>query len=131
MLIKAVPDKEGVVNRGLLCGKGKFGFDCAVQDGKLLEPMIRKEHGLEEADYHEAFVLTAKKIQSAAARYGKDAVAVAVSDRYTNEEAYAIKKFAEIIGAGTFCFNNRENGWPRVLASTLLPIPSMSCSPRK
>jgi formate dehydrogenase major subunit len=121
MLIKAVPDKEGVVNRGLLCGKGKFGFDCAVQEGRLLEPMTRKEHGLEEADYHEAFVLAAKKVQAAAAKYGKDAVAVSISDRYTNEEAYAIKKFADTIGAKIFCFNNRKNGLAGVLGFDASP----------
>ncbi len=121
MLVKAVPDKEGAVNKGLLCGKGKFGFDCAVMDGKLLDPMIKREHGLEEADYHEAFVLTAKKAQSVAAKYGKDAVAVAVSDRYTNEEAYAIKKFADAIGAKTLCFNQRENGAAKVLGFDASP----------
>ena len=121
MLIKAVPDKEGAVNKGLLCGKGKFGFNCSVQEDKLLEPIIRKEHGPEETDYHEAFVLTAKKVQSAAAKYGKDAVAVSISDRYTNEEAYAIKKFADTIGAKTFCFNNRENGLAKVLGFNASP----------
>ena len=121
MLIKAVPDKEGAVNRGLLCGRGKFGFNCAVLDGKLYEPMVRKENGLETTDYHEAFVLTAKKVQSVAAKYGKDAVAVAVSDRYTNEEAFAIKRFADAIGARTFCFNNRENGLAKVLGFDASP----------
>jgi formate dehydrogenase major subunit len=121
MLVKAVPDKEGAVNKGLLCGKGKFGFDCAAADGKLLDPMIKREHGLEDADYHEAFVLTAKKAQSIAAKYGKDAVAVAVSDRYTNEEAYAIKKFADAIGAKTLCFNNRQNGAAKVLGFDASP----------
>ncbi len=121
MLVKAVPDKEGAVNRGLLCGKGKFGFDCSVLDGKLLDPMIKKENGLEEADYHEAFVLTAKKAQSIGAKYGKDAVAVAISDRYTNEEAYAIKKFADAIGAKTLCFNNRRNGAAEVLGFDASP----------
>jgi len=121
MLIKAVPDKEGAVNKGLLCGKGRFGFDCAELEGKLLDPMIKKEHGLEEVDYHEAFVLTAKKAQSVAAKYGKDAVAVAISDRYTNEEAYAIKKFADTIGARTLCFNNRENGIAKVLGFDASP----------
>ena len=29
MLIKAVPDKDSPVNKGLMCGKGKWGFDCA------------------------------------------------------------------------------------------------------
>lgn len=121
MLVKAAPDKEGAVNKGLLCGKGKFGFDCAAMDGKLLDPMVKKENELEEVDYHEAFVLTAKKAQSIAAKYGKDAVALAVSDRYTNEEAYAIKKFADTIGAKTLCFNNRQSGIAKVLGFDASP----------
>ena len=121
MLIKAVPDKEGAVNKGLLCGKGKFGFDCSVADGKLLDPMIKRANGLEEADYHEAFVLTSKKVQSIAAKYGKDAVAVAISDRYTNEEAYVIKKFADSTGVKTLCLNNRPNGAAKVLGFDASP----------
>ena len=121
MLVKAVPDREGAVNRGLLCGRGKFGFDCSVMEGKLLEPMARKEGKLTEIDYHEAFMLTAKKAEALAAKYGKDAVAVAVSDRYTNEEAYVIKKFADAIGAKTLCFNNRENGLEKVLGVNASP----------
>ena len=121
MLIKAVPDKEGRVNKGLLCGRGKFGFDCSVMEGKLLEPMARKNGELTEVDYHEAFILTAKKAESLAAKYGKDAVAVSISDRYTNEEAYVIKKFADSIGAKTLCFNNRENGLEKVLGVNASP----------
>lgn len=121
LLVKAVPDKEGAVNKGLLCGKGKFGFDCAELEGKLLDPMIKENGRFEEVDYHEAFVLTAKKAQSIAARYGKDAVAVSISDRYTNEEAYTIKKFAQAIGARTLCFNNRESGINKVLGYDASP----------
>ena len=121
MMIKAVPDKEGAVNKGLLCGKGKFGFDCAELEGKLLEPMVKKANGLEEVDYHEAFVLAAKKAQSIGTKYGKDAVAVAISDRYTNEEAYAMKKFADVIGAKTLCFNHRESGIAKVLGYDASP----------
>lgn len=121
MLIKAVPDKAGVVNKGLLCGKGKFGFDCAELEGKLLEPLVKKDGEFEEVDYHEALVLTAKQAQAKGAKYGKDAVAVAVSDRYTNEEAYVIKKFADSIGARIFSFNNRESGIAKVLGFDASP----------
>ena len=31
MLVKAKPDKEGAVNKGILCGKGKFGFELRVR----------------------------------------------------------------------------------------------------
>ena len=85
MLIKANPDKEAPVNAGLACGKGKWGFDCSVLEGKLVDPIIKDGEGFRTTDYHEAFVMVAKKLEAAAAKYGKDAVAVAVSDRFTNE----------------------------------------------
>ncbi len=110
MLIKANPDKEGAVNKGLLCGKGKWGFDCSVLEDKLEEPLVKEDGTFREADYHEAFVLVAKRCQTVAARHGKDAVAVAISDRYTNEEAYAMKRMAEAMGAKVLCMNNRESG---------------------
>lgn len=115
MLVKAVPDKEGLVNKGLLCGKGKFGFDCSELEGKITSPMMKTDEGLKETNYYDAFVMTAKKAQSITARYGQGSVAVAISDRYTNEEAYAMKRLAETIGAKQLCFNNRESGLKDVL----------------
>lgn len=56
-----------------------------------------------------------------AAVYGKEAVAVAISDRYTNEEAYAIKKMANAMGAKTLSFNNRESGIAKVLGFDASP----------
>ena len=79
MLLKAVPDKEGAVNKGLLCAKGRFGFDCAELDEPVLLPLMKMDGTLEEASYQEAAVRCAKGLESAAARHGKDAVAVAVS----------------------------------------------------
>lgn len=121
LLVKANPCKEGIVNEGLACGKGKWGFDCTMLEDKLLEPMIKEGEGFVETDYHEAMVLIAKKTQAIAARYGSDAVAVAISDRYTNEEAYAIKKMAKVMGAKTLCFNNRASGIAPVIGHDASP----------
>lgn len=121
MLIKANPDKEGVVNAGLACGKGKWGFDCSMLEDKLDEPLVKDAGGFREADYHEALVLIAKKCQSVGAKYGKDAIGVAVSDRYTNEEAYAIQKMAEAMGAKIFCMNARKSGMAEVIGCDASP----------
>ena len=109
MLIKANPDKEGPVNKGICCAKGKWGFDVSMLEGKIVDPMVKIGKSLEETDYHEAIMMAAKKMESIKARYGKDALAVSISDRYTNEEAYAIKKMAGVVGAKVFSFNNRHN----------------------
>ena len=121
MLIKANPDKRGTVNAGLACGKGKWGFDCSMLENKLEEPLIKSGDDFREADYHEALVLIAKRCQSIGAKYGKDAIGVAVSDRYTNEEAFAIKKMAETMGAKIFSMNNRASGIADVLGFDASP----------
>ena len=121
MLIKSNPDKNSPVNQGLICGKGKWGFDCSVLEGKLTKPLVKGTDGFRETDYHEALVLTAKKAESIAAKYGKDSVAVAISDRFTNEEAYVIKKLADTMGARTLCFNNVESGVEKVLGLDASP----------
>lgn len=121
MLIKANPDKEGTVNAGLACGKGKWGFDCSMLEDKLEEPLIKDGTSFREADYHEALVMVAKKCQAVAARYGKDAVGVSVSDRFTNEEAYAIKKMAEAMDAKIFSMNSRKSGIAEVIGHDASP----------
>jgi formate dehydrogenase major subunit len=122
LLVKANPKSDGVVNKGLLCGKGKFGFDCAEIEGKLLQPRMRRADGeLEEAEYYDAFMTTARKAQAVAARYGRESVAVAISDRYTNEEIYAIRSLADELGARAVSLGSRENGLNRVLGLNASP----------
>ena len=121
LLVKAMPDRNGAVNKGLLCGRGKFGFDCAVQPGRLTAPLIRKDGKLTQVSYHEAFVNVAKQAEAVAARYGKDSVAISISDRYTNEEAWAVRRLAETIGARTLCFNHRTCGLEQVLGVNASP----------
>ena len=115
MLIKSNPDADGPVNKGICCGKGKWGFDAAVMEDREIDPLIRDGNKLVPTDYHNAFVVTAKKLEAVSARHGTGSVGIAVSDRYTNEEAYAIKKFADLIGAKTFTFDRRQSAVNDVL----------------
>ena len=121
ILVKANPDKEGLVNAGLACGKGKWGFDCSVLDDKLDVPLIKEDGSFREADYHEALTLIAKKMQATAAKYCPNHIGVAISDRYTNEEAYAIKTMAEAMGAKIFCANSRKSGLKDVIGHDASP----------
>ena len=121
MLIKANPNKEGVVNKGLGCGKGKWGFDCAVLEDKLEMPLIKEGGQFQEGQYYDAIVRIAKAMQTAAAKYGNDAVAVSISDRFTNEEAYAMKSMAEVIGAKTLCMNHQQSGLKEVFGVDASP----------
>lgn len=95
MLYRAIPMKESTVDNGLLCVKGRFGYDMAHKKTRLSKPLIRKNGELVETTWEEALRLAAKKMQSLKMQHGGSAVGVSISDRYTNEEIYLAKKFAK------------------------------------
>ncbi len=95
MLYKALPDKGSIIDNGLLCVKGKFGYDQAHKATRLTKPLVRKNGELVEVEWEEGLRLAAKKLQSLKMQYGADSVGLSISDRYTNEEIYLAKKFAK------------------------------------
>ncbi len=119
LAVKALPDPDGAVNAGVLCKCGKFGFSSATkEENKLCAPMT-KEGGV--TNYHDALILIAKAMESTARRTGSESVAIAVSDRFTNEEVYVTKKLADKIGAKILSFNTRECGLENVLGVNSSP----------
>jgi len=95
MLYRALSDKESKVDEGLLCVKGKFGYNQSNHQSRLKNPLIRKNGELVESTWDEALRMASKMMQSLRINYGKDSVAISISDRYTNEEIYIAKKFAK------------------------------------
>jgi len=85
--------REGTVNRGSLCVKGRFGIPEFVHHpDRLTTPLVRRNGTLEEATWDEALDLVASKLGSY-----KDQVAVISSAKCTNEENYVIQKFARAV----------------------------------
>ena len=121
MLVKAVPNPDGPVNKGLLCAKGRFGFDCAETPDRLSSPLVKNSGRLEPASYHEAAVRTAKGLKAVSARHGHGAVAVSISARLTNEEAFVIRQMADTMGATCLCFDHRQSGLKRVFSVDASP----------
>lgn len=95
MIYKALPDKTSEVDSGLLCVKGRFGYDQAHKKTRITKPLVRKNGKLVETTWEVGLRLAAKKMQSLKMQYGGEAVGVSISDRYTNEEIFIAKKFAE------------------------------------
>ncbi|MDR2933057.1 MAG: molybdopterin-dependent oxidoreductase, partial [Oscillospiraceae bacterium] len=95
LLLRALPVAED--NRdALLCMKGRFGFGEIARADRLTRPLIRNAAGSFEAvPFETAYTHAAKRLQAVKAVYGPDSVAIAVSDRYTNEEVFLIKEYAQ------------------------------------
>ena len=79
----------------LLCAKGRFGFGEISGKERLQAPMIMRSNEFETVNMEQAVIYTNKSIQGLQARFGKDCIAVSISERYTNEEVGLIHQYAK------------------------------------
>jgi len=90
--VVGVEPVNGPANEGLLCVKGKFGYNFINHPDRLKTPLIKKDGKFEEASWAEALELVAEKLSETRDKYGPDAVAGLSSARCTNEENYLFQK---------------------------------------
>jgi formate dehydrogenase major subunit len=96
LLFRSLPKQGDTVNNGLLCSKGRFGFSAYLNDSRLTKPLVRQNGVLVETTFREAFLYVARRAQSIQLLHGSSALGVSISERYTNEEIYMAKKFANV-----------------------------------
>ncbi|MBU0650387.1 molybdopterin-dependent oxidoreductase, partial [bacterium] len=86
-------------NDGLLCVKGKFGYNFVNHPDRLTKPLIKKNEKFEEATWEEAYKLITDKMKEVKDKNGADALAGLSSARCTNEENYLFQKlFRGVVG---------------------------------
>ena len=112
-IIKNTPAKDRGINNAIMCGKGRFGINFTQSGARITTPLIKKDGKLTPASWYDAFVYTAKRMESLHVRGEK--TAVAVGHDYCVEDAGAIVNLAKALGAETFSYANRENGLTKVL----------------
>lgn len=84
---------------GMLCTRGRFGYDYIHDDGRVKQPLVRRNGTLEPASWAEALTLVADQIAGAKSQHGPDAVAAITSGRLSDEENYLISRFMrEVVG---------------------------------
>lgn len=91
--IRYIEGGDSPVNEGMLCVKGRFGFDFVSSDARLTTPLIRKDGWLQPASWEEAITLIADKFTSIKQGFGSNALAGFSSAKTTNEDNYAFQKF--------------------------------------
>ena len=83
----------------MLCTRGRFGYDYIHDDGRVTQPLIRKNGQLEPASWDDALSLVAAQIAGAKAQDGPDSVAAITSGRLSDEENYLIARLMrEVVG---------------------------------
>ncbi|ELB2784634.1 formate dehydrogenase subunit alpha, partial [Vibrio alginolyticus] len=91
--IRYVKGGDSPVNQGMLCVKGRFGFDFIGSEERLTTPLIRKDGWLQPASWEEAIQLIANKFSGIKQDFGSNALAGFSSAKTTNEDNYAFQKF--------------------------------------
>lgn len=84
-------------NDGMLCLKGRFGYEFPSSADRLTTPLIRRNGRLEPATWDEALDYTAKRLGEIRDRHGPDAFGMIACGRSTNENNYAAMKFARAV----------------------------------
>ncbi|MFH8448101.1 formate dehydrogenase subunit alpha [Streptomyces fungicidicus] len=100
-----LPARDGPVNQGHACVKGRFAHGYLTSGERLTRPLLKRAGRLEPAGWDEALARVARGLRAAVAEGGPDAVAVISSARATNEENYLVQKFLRTV-VGT---NNVDN----------------------
>ena len=93
---RVVPRIGTVVNNGLLCSRGRFGYGFVGSKERLTAPLIRKDGVLQESTWEEAISLVARRLSEIKAAHGPNAVAGIASARCTNEDNYVFQKFMRV-----------------------------------
>ncbi|MBF0329728.1 MAG: NADH-quinone oxidoreductase subunit NuoG [Nitrospirae bacterium] len=88
------------LNKGLLCVKGRFGFDYTVSSARLKSPLIERNGGLKQTTWAEALSHAAGKLKEVKEKYGPAAIGAIASGLCTNEDNYALQRLMRsVIGA--------------------------------
>lgn len=93
---RAVPKLGSSVNNGMLCSRGRFGYEFVGSRDRLTSPLIKKNGVLEESTWEEAISLVAKRLDEIKTKNGSNAIAGIASPRCTNEDNYILQKFFRV-----------------------------------
>ncbi|MBK3624708.1 formate dehydrogenase subunit alpha [Streptomyces sp. MBT49] len=100
-----LPARDGPVNQGHACVKGRFAHGYLTSPERLSQPLLRRDGRLEPVSWEEAIGHVARALRAAVTGGGADCVAAISSARATNEENYLVQKFMRTV-VGT---NNIDN----------------------
>ena len=109
--ILQVAGRESPVNHGRLCVKGRYGFDYAHHQERLVVPLIRKpeyypkaveglanpREAFREATWDEALDMAAQRFMTIKQRFGSQALAGFGSAKCSNEDNYLFQKLIRAV----------------------------------
>jgi NADH-quinone oxidoreductase subunit G len=93
-ILRFIGVDNDATNHGWLSDKDRFGFEYLRSDRRLTNPLLRKNGELVEVSWPEALETVATRLQLIKDEDGGEAIAVIGGANGTNEDAYALSRFA-------------------------------------
>ena len=110
-IMKVTAVEDALPNQGMLCVKGRFGYDFLQSPERLIQPMIRENGELRNSSWEEALDLISSKIKETKEKEGPEAIAGVSSAKSTNEALYLMQKlFRTAIGSNNLASPSAANG---------------------
>ena len=98
-VVKVTAVEEAQPNRGMLCVKGRFGYDFIHSPERLTTPLMKKDGKQVPVSWDEALDFVANKLKEIREKHGADAIAGVSCARSINEDSYNMQKlFRGVIG---------------------------------
>lgn len=117
------------VNKGNLCGKGRFGFDYIYSENRLTSPLIKQNGEFKKVTWEEALTYVVKNLNGIIQAGGADSIGAIGSQRCTVEDNYVFQKLIrEVIGSRNidslahFGFMKIQKAVEQAFGLTSLPI---------
>ena len=92
-----VTGRDAAPNHGMLCVKGRYGFEFHASPKRLTQPLIKKDGKQVPVSWEEALDYTATRLGKIVAKHGPDSFSALGSGRITNENNYAVQKFTRAV----------------------------------
>lgn len=93
-ILSTRPSKEGVVNQGQACVKGRFLImDTVYSSKRILKPRIRRKKELEEVSWEEALDFVAQRLRS----YKGKEIGLIQSPQLSCEGNFLVEKFSKVV----------------------------------
>ncbi|MCK5424201.1 MAG: formate dehydrogenase subunit alpha [Emcibacter sp.] len=93
-VIRMTPWKDGMANHGHSCVKGRFAWEYAFHEDRILKPMIRENitDPWKEVSWDKAIDFAADRLKAIQKKYGSKSIGGITSSRCTNEEVFVVQK---------------------------------------
>jgi NADH-quinone oxidoreductase subunit G len=90
---RVMPRQNEEVNEIWICDKGRWAYQYAEDDARLVDPLVRKNGALVKASWDEALDLVAKRLGDSSGN-----LLTLAGGRLSNEDLFALRKLTEALG---------------------------------